>query len=60
MNLIMLLYVALIAFVLSPGIFISLPPGGSKMVTAGTHAFVIALVYALTQEFVCKNFVMTK
>jgi hypothetical protein len=42
-----LLTTALLFFVLTPGIFLSLPPGGSKIVVAATHALVFAVVHKL-------------
>jgi hypothetical protein len=56
MNLIMLLYVALLAFALSPGVLVSLPPGADKTTTALTHAVVLAVVYAFTHALVFKMF----
>ena len=48
----MFLFMAILAFVLSPGILVSLPPGGSPRVVAATHAVVLALVWALTHKMV--------
>jgi hypothetical protein len=36
---------ALLFFLLTPGILLSLPPGGSPYVVAATHAIVFALVH---------------
>jgi hypothetical protein len=55
MNMIMFLFMAILAFLLSPGILVSLPPGGSRKITAVTHAVVLALVYALTHKFIYKT-----
>ena len=52
----MFLYVALLAFALSPGVFVSLPPGADKTTVALTHSIVIALVYAMTHAMVFKTF----
>ncbi len=52
----MFLYVVVLAFLLSPGILVSLPPGGSRKTVALTHAVVLALVYAITHKLVFKNF----
>jgi hypothetical protein len=41
-------------FVLTPGILLSLPPRGSKMMVAATHALVFALIYGLTHKMVWK------
>ena len=48
----MSLYFAVLFFVLSPGVLLSLPPGTSKMTQAATHAVVFALVYALSNKMV--------
>ena len=48
MNLLMALYVAVLFFVLTPGVVLSLPADGSLNVVAATHAVVFAIVYALT------------
>jgi len=48
----MFLYTAFLFFVLTPGIVLSLPPKGSKVVVALTHAVVFALVYCLTHKVV--------
>jgi hypothetical protein len=54
MNLIMFLFLAVLAFALSPGVLVSLPPGGSKTVVSLTHALVLAAVYALVHKAVYK------
>ena len=51
MNLYMSIYVALLFVVLTPGVLLSLPPGGSKLVVAATHGLVFALVYCFTQKY---------
>jgi len=43
-------YVAILFFILTPGIVLSLPPGGSKTTVALTHAVVFGLVYFLTHK----------
>ena len=50
----MLAYVAVLFFVLTPGVLLSLPPKSSKMVVAATHAVVFALVFHLTHKLVWK------
>jgi hypothetical protein len=52
MNLVMAAYVALLFVALTPGVLLSLPPGGSKLVVAGTHGAVFALVFCLTYKAV--------
>jgi len=48
----MSLFVAALFFVLTPGVVLSLPPGGSKMAMAATHAVVFAVVYGLAHKTV--------
>jgi len=55
-HLYMSLFVALLFYVLTPGILLSLPAGGSKKMVAATHAVVFALVYHLTNKAV-SNFI---
>lgn len=50
MQLVMSLYVAALFFVLTPGVLLSLPKGGSKLTVAGVHALVFALVFYLTHK----------
>ena len=52
MNWLNILYLAVLFFVLTPGILVSLPPGGSKLTVAGFHAVVFALVYHFTHKMV--------
>jgi hypothetical protein len=53
-NLFMFLYTAVLFYVLTPGVLLSLPPKSSKMVVAATHAFVFALVYKFTHRMAWK------
>ena len=52
MNVYMSLYLVLLFVALTPGVLLSLPPGGSKLVVAATHGVVFALVYCLTKNYV--------
>jgi biopolymer transport protein ExbD len=56
MNFVMFVFLVVLAFLLTPGILVSLPPGGSKKVVALTHAVVLALVYGLTHKLVYSQF----
>jgi hypothetical protein len=49
-HLYMSLFVAALFFVLTPGVLLRLPPGGSKLTVAATHAVVFALVFHLTNK----------
>jgi hypothetical protein len=50
----MALYAAVLFFLLTPGVLLSLPPGGSRTTVALTHAVVFALVWTLTHKMVYK------
>lgn len=54
MNLFVTVYVALLFFVLTPGVLLSLPKGGSKHTVALVHGLVFALVFHLTHKLVWK------
>jgi len=48
----MSLFVAVLFFVLTPGVLLRLPPGGGKLTVAAFHAVVFAVVYGLTHKAV--------
>lgn len=50
----MSLYAAALFFVLTPGVVLSLPPGGSRTTVALTHAVVFGVVWTLTHKLVWK------
>ena len=50
----MSLYVAVLFFLLVPGVLLSLPPGANFMTRAAFHAVVFALIYHLTHKAVWK------
>ena len=52
MSVAMFIYAFLLFFVLTPGVIVSLPPKGSKMMVAGVHALVFALIWILTSKYV--------
>lgn len=52
MDIIMFLYTAVLFFVLTPGILLSLPPNASKTVVALTHAVVFSFVWSFTNQAV--------
>jgi len=54
MNVVMFVYVAVLFFVLTPGVLLSLPPKSGKFVVAATHAVVFAIVYHLTNRMVLR------
>uniref|UniRef100_A0A6C0E8U1 Uncharacterized protein n=1 Tax=viral metagenome TaxID=1070528 RepID=A0A6C0E8U1_9ZZZZ len=52
MNWIFSLYVAILFFLLTPGILLSLPPKGGKYVVAIVHAIVFAVVLHFSGSFI--------
>jgi hypothetical protein len=48
----MFLFVALLFFILTPGILLTVPSGSSKTTVAITHAVVFALIFTLTHKLV--------
>lgn len=50
----MALYAAVLFYALSPGVLLTLPPGGSQMTVALTHAAVFGLVFALSSKYVLR------
>jgi hypothetical protein len=54
MNLAMSLYVALLFVALTPGVLLTLPPGGAKITVAVVHGLVFAVVYHLTHKSVAR------
>ena len=52
MNLTVAVYSAILFFVLSPGVLLRLPSGGSKLTVAGVHALVFAFILYLTAGYV--------
>lgn len=45
-----ILTTAVLFFLLTPGVLVSLPPGGTKLTVAATHAIVFALVHKYLQH----------
>jgi hypothetical protein len=54
MHWLMFLYAALLFFVLTPGILLTLPPKGKKMTVAAVHAVVFALIFTITHKIIMK------
>ena len=52
MNVLMSVFLAILFFVLTPGVLLRLPTGGSKLMVAATHAVVFALIYHFTHKLV--------
>lgn len=52
MSLVCSLYVAILFFLLTPGILLRIPKGGSKYAVAGLHALIFGVVLFLTRGFV--------
>ena len=51
----MSLFVAALFVALTPGVLLSLPPGGSKLSKAVVHGLVFALVFHLTHKMVWRQ-----
>ena len=54
MNIVVTIYTAILFFVLSPGVFLRLPPKGSKMMVAAVHALIFAVILGFTGKMVWK------
>lgn len=52
MNWLFSLYIAVLFFVLTPGVLVSLPPRSSKLIVAAFHAVVFVLVFHFTHKAV--------
>jgi hypothetical protein len=52
MNWLITIYLAILFFVLTPGILVSLPPRGNKFTVAAFHAVVFAIVWHFTHKLV--------
>jgi hypothetical protein len=52
MNFLMILYFAVLFYLLTPGVLITLPAGASRDTVNMTHAAVFAVVVGLTKGFV--------
>lgn len=54
MNWVVALYLAVLFYVLSPNMYVRLPPNGSKQVVTATHALIFGVVVYLTAKMVWK------
>jgi hypothetical protein len=52
MNVAMIAYMFVLFVVLTPGVLVNLPPGGSKYVILATHAVIFAAVWHFTHKAV--------
>jgi len=52
MNWAVTIYSAILFFILTPGIFVRLPPKASNMVVTATHAVIFALIFHFTHKMV--------
>jgi hypothetical protein len=50
------IFSAILFFLLSPGILLSLPPKGSKMTVAAVHSIVYAIIFYFTSGMIWKSF----
>uniref|UniRef100_A0A6C0BI84 Uncharacterized protein n=1 Tax=viral metagenome TaxID=1070528 RepID=A0A6C0BI84_9ZZZZ len=53
-SVLMALYVAVLFFVLAPGVLVTLPRGGSRNTVLATHALVAAVVFYFTHQMAFK------
>jgi hypothetical protein len=60
MDLVLALYTALLFVVLTPGILLTLPKGGSKLTVAAVHGLVFAVVLYFTAKIVVDISTMNK
>jgi hypothetical protein len=51
----MALYVAILFFLLSPGVLLRLPAGGSLVTAALVHAIVFGVIYLFTHKLVWRQ-----
>ena len=56
MDVVLAVYVAILLFVLTPGVLLSLPMNGDKLTVAGVHAIVFAVVFSITNGMVMEIF----
>jgi hypothetical protein len=56
MDLVMIVYAALVFFVLTPGILITIPVNGKKRVVAAVHAVIFGIVWGLSHKFIWQSF----
>ncbi len=52
MHILMLIYVAFLFVLLTPGILVSLPPRSSRLTTAITHGIIFSAVFYFTHKLV--------
>jgi hypothetical protein len=52
MNIFVTLYSAILFFILTPAVFLRLPPNGSKYTVAAVHAIAFAVIYHFTHKIV--------
>jgi membrane protein CcdC involved in cytochrome C biogenesis len=55
MNPILFLFAFVLFFVLTPGVFLTLPPKSSKMMVAAVHGIIFSLVFVFTNHWIMKH-----
>ena len=55
MSIAILIYAFILFFVLTPGVLVTLPRKGSKMMVALVHALIFAVVWTLTHKIVWRT-----
>ena len=51
-NIVIPVYATILFFILSPGVLLTLPPGGSTMMVALVHSLVFFILFFFTHRFV--------
>ena len=51
-NIVIPVYATILFFILSPGVLLTLPPGGSTMIVALVHSLVFFILFFFTHRFV--------
>jgi hypothetical protein len=52
MNLVFILYIAILFVLLTPGILLTLPPNSTKLVAAVVHGVIFAIILHFTHKLV--------
>jgi hypothetical protein len=56
MDMIMFLYSAILFFILTPGILVTIPPGGTPTMVASVHAVVFGIIMSFAHPYLMKMY----
>ena len=56
MDMIMFLYSAVLFFILTPGILVTIPPGGRPTMVAAVHATVFGIIMSFDHPYLMKMY----